>query len=159
MKSKYFRSVSFVIKGFLGFLAYYSIWPTSLSPFLHKLRGVRISKITKVYIAPNVLIDTVYPEHVTIEDEVYITRGAVVLAHFNPSDPIKEMIGKDFVVKDTLIKRGAFLGVNAIINAGVTVGALSVVAAGSVVVKDVPDFAIVGGNPAKVIGDIRDHEW
>lgn len=159
MKTKYFRSLSFVFSGFLGFLAYYSIWPIFLSPFLHKLRGVRISNISRVYIAPNVLIDTLYPDHVTLEDEVYLTRGVIILAHFNPSDPIKELIGKDSIVKDTLIKRGAFLGVNSIINPGVTVGKLSVVAAGSVVVKDVPDFAIVGGNPANVIGDIRDREW
>jgi acetyltransferase-like isoleucine patch superfamily enzyme len=159
MKSKYFRSAPFVIKGFLGFLAYYSIWPTSLSPFFHKLRGVKITSIRKVYIAPNVLIDTVYPEHVTIEDEAYITRGVKILAHFNPSDPIKELIGKDTIVKDTVIRRGAFLGVNSVINPGIIVGNLSIVAAGSVVVTDVPDFAIVGGNPATIIGDVREREW
>jgi acetyltransferase-like isoleucine patch superfamily enzyme len=159
LKSRYFRSISFLFKGALGYVAYVSIWPSSLSPFLNRLRGVKIKDISRVYIAPNVLIDTIYPEHVTIEEEVYITRGVKILAHFNPTVPMKELIGKDSIVKDTIIKRGAFLGVNAVINPGVTVGQMALVAAGAVVVKDVPDYAIVGGNPATVLGDVRDHEW
>lgn len=158
-KNRYFGSPSFLFKGFLGSLAYIAVWPPCLSPLLNKLRGVKIKNVSRVYIAPNVIIDSLYPEHVTIEDEVYLTRGVVVLSHFNPTDPIKEMIGKDSIVKDTTIKMGAFVGVNAIINPGVTVGRMSIVAAGSVVVRDVPDYAIVGGNPAVVIGDIRDHRW
>lgn len=102
MKSKYFSSISFLLKGFLGVLAYYSIWPSSLSPFLNKLRGVKIKNVSKVYIAPNVLIDSIYPEHVTIEDEVYLTRGVKVLSHFNPTDPIKELIGKDSIMTFSL---------------------------------------------------------
>ena len=159
MKNSYFTSASFIYKGFLGFLAYYAVWPQSLAPLLNKMRGVRIGSVSRVYIAPNVLIDSLYPERVTIEDEVYLTRGVKVLAHFNPTDPIKRLIGKDSVVKDTIIRMGAFVGVNAIVNPGVTVGRMSVVAAGAVVVKDVPDYAIVGGNPAEVIGDVRDHAW
>jgi acetyltransferase-like isoleucine patch superfamily enzyme len=46
-----------------------------------------------------------------------------------------------------------------VINPGIIVGNLSIVAAGSVVVTDVPDFAIVGGNPATIIGDVREREW
>jgi acetyltransferase-like isoleucine patch superfamily enzyme len=159
MRSRYFSSISFLFKGVLGFLAYYAIWPVSLSPFLHKLRGVKISRVSRVYIAPNVLIDTLYPDHVTIEDEVYITRGVKILAHFNPSDPIKKLIDRDSIVKDSVIRNGAFLGVNSIINPGITVGQMAIVAAGSVVVKDVPDYAIVGGNPAEVLGDVRKHAW
>ncbi len=158
-KNRYFVSPSFLVKGFLGFLAYAAVWPIFLSPLLNKLRGVKINNVSRVYIAPNVIIDSLYPEHVTIEDEVYLTRGVVVLSHFNPTDPIKKAIGKDSIVKDTIIRMGAFVGVNAIINPGVSVGRMSIVAAGSVVVKDVPDYAIVGGNPAEVIGDIREHSW
>jgi acetyltransferase-like isoleucine patch superfamily enzyme len=152
-------SAKFVFKGSVGYLAYVSMWPPSLASILHKIRGVKINRVSRVYIAPNVLIDSLYPEHVTIEDEVYLTRGVKVLAHFNPTDPIKRLIGKDAIIKSTVIRMGAFVGVNAIINPGVTVGMMAVVAAGAVVVKDVPDYAIVGGNPAEVIGDVRDHSW
>jgi galactoside O-acetyltransferase len=50
-----------------------------------------------------------------------------------------------------VIKNKAWIGFNSIIMKGVTIGEGAVVAAGSVVVKDVPDYAVVGGNPAKVI--------
>lgn len=49
------------------------------------------------------------------------------------------------------IKEGAWIGFHAIIMKGVTIGKGAVVGAGSVVTKDVPDFAVVGGNPAKVL--------
>jgi acetyltransferase-like isoleucine patch superfamily enzyme len=49
------------------------------------------------------------------------------------------------------IKEGAWIGFNVIILKGVTIGKGAVVGAGSVVTKDVPDFAVVGGNPAKII--------
>ncbi len=159
MKSRYFSSLHYLARGIPGYLAFHSIWPLWLPPLLHKIRGVKIGKVTKVYIGPNVLIDTIYPEHVTIEEEVYLARGTIVLAHFNPTDPMKKFIGKDSIIKDTLIKKGAFIGLNSIINAGVTVGEMAIIAAGSVVVKDVPDYAIAGGNPAKIIGDVREHDW
>ena len=159
MKGRYFKSIRFLFKGFLGYLGYISIWPMFLSPLLNKARGVKIKSIFRVYIAPNVLIDSLYPEHVTIEDEVYLTRGVKVLAHFNPTRPMQKIIGKDSIVKDTKIKRGAFIGVNSVINPGVTVGEVAIVAAGSIVTTDVPDYAIVGGNPAKIIGDVRNHNW
>jgi acetyltransferase-like isoleucine patch superfamily enzyme len=50
-----------------------------------------------------------------------------------------------------IVKNGAWIGANAVILSGVTIGHNSIVAAGAVVSKDVPDFAIVGGVPAKII--------
>ena len=54
------------------------------------------------------------------------------------------------------IKDNVFIGLGAVIMPGVTIGPNAVVAAGSVVTKDVPDGAVVGGNPAKVIGSFED---
>lgn len=90
---------------------------------------------------------------------IYVTRGVRILTHFNPTEPQKEIIGKDSLIKKVIIKDGAFIGVNSIINAGVSIGKNSIVAAGSVVVKDVGDFMIVGGNPAQIIGDIRNQKF
>ena len=68
-------------------------------------------------------------------------------------------IGKNSrVTKPTVIEDGVWIGNNAIITKGVTLGRGSVVATGSVVVKDVPPFTIVGGNPAKVIKEIEPFE-
>ena len=54
--------------------------------------------------------------------------------------------------KDTLIKRGCSVGANATIVCGVTLGAFSFIGAGSVVTRDIPDFALAYGSPAKVKG-------
>ncbi|MGN0578165.1 MAG: acyltransferase [Ruminiclostridium sp.] len=55
------------------------------------------------------------------------------------------------VSKPIVIKESAWIGFNAIIMKGVTIGKGAVVGAGSVVTKDVPDFAVVAGNPAKIV--------
>lgn len=57
----------------------------------------------------------------------------------------------NIVSKPVVIKEGAWIGFNAIIMKGVTIGKGAVVGAGSVVTKDVPDFAVVAGNPARII--------
>lgn len=57
--------------------------------------------------------------------------------------------------KSVLIKEGSWIGANAIILPGVTIGKNAVVAAGSIVTKDVVDFTVVGGNPAKLIKKIK----
>ena len=63
--------------------------------------------------------------------------------------------------KKITIKAGSWIGANAVVTAGVTVGKQSVVAAGSVVTKDVPDYTVVGGNPAKALKtyDFELKEW
>ena len=57
----------------------------------------------------------------------------------------------NIVSKPVTIKEGAWIGFNAIIMKGVTIGKGAVVGAGSVVTKDVPDFAVVAGNPAQIL--------
>ena len=56
----------------------------------------------------------------------------------------------------TIIKKGASVGANATILPGITIGYNSIVGAGSVVTKDIPDNVIVAGNPAKIIRQISD---
>jgi acetyltransferase-like isoleucine patch superfamily enzyme len=66
--------------------------------------------------------------------------------------------GDDWQMVLTSIKRRASIGSNATILGGVTVGESSLVGAGAVVIHDVPDYAIVAGVPAHVVGDVRDHQ-
>jgi acetyltransferase-like isoleucine patch superfamily enzyme len=62
----------------------------------------------------------------------------------------------DWYTIKTLVKRCASIGSNATVLPGVTIGEKAIVGAGAVVTEDVPDYAIVVGVPARVIGDVRD---
>jgi UDP-2-acetamido-3-amino-2,3-dideoxy-glucuronate N-acetyltransferase len=92
---------------------------------------------------------------VTIEDGVFVgphvcfTNDKVPRA-VNPDLSLKS--ADDWHVTPTLVKEGAALGANSTIVCGVTVGRWSMVASGSVVTKDVPDHALVMGNPARFAG-------
>jgi len=153
---KYFTNFGFLWKGLMGYLAYVSIAPPWLSAWIHKKRGVRIGDYKTVYIAPNVLIDTSFPEKVIIGDHVYITRGAKVIAHTAFTPMTQELTGMDCIVKDVIIEDGAYIGVNAVVLPDVRIGTCAIVGAGAVVTKDVPAYAIVGGVPARVTGDVRE---
>ena len=159
MKIKYFHSLSFIYKGLLGYLAYVTVFPTFLCPLIHRLRGTKIKSIFNLYIAPTVLIDSIFPELVLLEEKVYITRGVKIITHFNPTPPQQKIIGRETITGGVHIKSGAFIGVSAIILPNVTVGKNALVAAGAVVTKNVPDYAIVSGNPSKITGDIREKTW
>ena len=95
-----------------------------------------------------------------IGNYVCIASGVVILMggnHNHHSEwitvyPFAEQIKQSYEPKgDTVIKSDAWIGMNAIIMPGVTIGEGAIVAAGSVVSKDVPPYTIVGGNPAKEI--------
>jgi acetyltransferase-like isoleucine patch superfamily enzyme len=88
---------------------------------------------------------------ITIEDDVLIGPRVNITTENHPIDPSRR---KSLDVKAITIKRGAWIGAGATILPGVTVGVNSIVAAGAVVNKDVPDNTIVGGIPAKVIKTI-----
>src|SRR6476660_4773791 len=97
-------------------------------------------------------------EGVEIEDECFIGHGVMFTNDVYPSAVNRDgtlQTEADWRVIKTRIKRRASIGSNATIIAGVTIGEGALVGAGAVVTKDVPDFAIVAGVPARVIGDVR----
>lgn len=89
---------------------------------------------------------------ITIEDGVFIAPHVVLATEFHPEDPETR---HSLLTKPIIIRRNAWIGANATILAGVTIGENAIVAAGAVVSKDVPDNTIVGGVPAKVIREIK----
>jgi len=93
------------------------------------------------------------PEYTTIEEDAWIGPNVVMTNTVHPlCDRAKECM------KGPIIKRGAIIGANSTILPRITVGVNSVVGAGSVVTKDVPDGCVVAGNPARIIkrvGDLR----
>lgn len=100
-------------------------------------------------------------EGVTIEDDVFIGHGVMFTNDVYPSATNTSgnlQSSEDWAVVPTLVQQGASIGSNATIIAGVTVGANTLVGAGAVVTRDVPEFAIVAGVPAKLLRDVRDQK-
>jgi UDP-2-acetamido-3-amino-2,3-dideoxy-glucuronate N-acetyltransferase len=97
-------------------------------------------------------------EGVTIEDEVFIGHGVMFTNDVYPRSTNEDgsvQTEADWRVAETRVRRRASVGSNATIIAGVTIGESALVGAGAVVTRDVPDYAIVAGVPARVIGDVR----
>lgn len=88
---------------------------------------------------------------ITLEDEVLIGPKVNLITTDHPQPPAER---RATISKPIVIKKKAWIGVGATILAGVTIGENSIVAAGAVVTKDVPDNTIVAGIPAKVIKTI-----
>jgi UDP-2-acetamido-3-amino-2,3-dideoxy-glucuronate N-acetyltransferase len=132
-----------------------AIWNVS-----HVLRNSQIGKNCRigqnVVIGPSVTIGdavkiqnnvSVY-EGVTLEDHVFCGPSMVFTNVMNPRSEIKRM----HELRPTLVRRGATLGANCTVVCGVTIGAYAFIGAGAVVIKDVPAYALVVGNPGRIIG-------
>lgn len=87
-------------------------------------------------------------EGVICEDDVFLGPSMVFTNVINP----RSAIVRKHEFRNTLVKKGATIGANATIVCGHTIGAYAFVGAGAVVTKDVPDYALVVGNPARQIG-------
>jgi UDP-2-acetamido-3-amino-2,3-dideoxy-glucuronate N-acetyltransferase len=128
--------------------------------FSHILSGSKLGEKCNlgqnVMVGPDVVIGnncklqnnvSVY-QGVTLEDGVFCGPSMVFTNIYNPRAEIRKMDQ----VRPTRVKKGATIGANATIVCGVTLGRYSFVGAGAIVNKNVPDYAIVAGNPARQIG-------
>jgi acetyltransferase-like isoleucine patch superfamily enzyme len=139
-------------------------------PSLVNLYGCKVGAATKigsfVEIQKNAVVGarckisshTFVCEGVHIEDEVFVGHGVMFTNDRYPRATNADgslQSEKDWAVEPTRVKRRASIGTNATIISGVTIGEGALVGAGALVNKDVPDFAVVVGVPARVIGDTR----
>lgn len=138
------------IKAVLGSIASLIVFPPILIACIHKIRGVKIKSVNKIFISFNVTIDNVFPELVEIGEDVKLTRNVTILTHFHPTNTVAKIYG-EMITQKVVIEDGAFIGIGAIILPGVKVGKGAIVGAGAVVTKDVAPFSVVAGNPARVI--------
>jgi UDP-2-acetamido-3-amino-2,3-dideoxy-glucuronate N-acetyltransferase len=100
--------------------------------------GVKIQNNVSVY------------DDVVIEDDVFCGPSCVFTNVINP----RAFIERKHEYRKTVVKKGASIGANATIVCGVTIGEYALVGAGSVVTRDVPAYALVYGNPARVRGRV-----
>lgn len=133
---------------------------TKIWHFCHVLKNTKIGKNCvlgqNVMVGPNVVVGnrvkiqnnvSVY-EGVELEDDVFCGPSMVFTNVINP----RSFIERKQEFKKTLVKKGASIGANATIVCGVTIGKYAFIGAGAVVTKDVPDYALVVGVPARQIG-------
>jgi len=90
---------------------------------------------------------------VTIEDDVFLGPSCVLTNVSNP----RSQVSRHSLYEATILRRGCSVGANATVVCGVTVGQYAFVAAGSVVTRSVPDYALVMGNPARQVGWMSRH--
>jgi len=125
---------------------------TQVGPFVEIQAGVRIGAYCKIQSHSFICTG------VSIEDAVFIGHGVMFVNDLYPRATTPEggfQTKEDWQLVRTHIKRAASIGSNATIMGGITVGEQALIGAGAVVLHDVPDYAIVAGVPAKVIGDVR----
>jgi UDP-2-acetamido-3-amino-2,3-dideoxy-glucuronate N-acetyltransferase len=128
--------------------------------YTHVMPGARIGKDSilgqNVFVGPNVVIGnnvkiqnnvSVY-EGVELKDHVFCGPSMVFTNVINPRSEIERK--EEFA--HTLVNQGATLGANCVIMCGTTVGSYAFIGAGAVVTRDVPDYALVYGNPARIHG-------
>ena len=109
---------------------------------IHCLMKLKIGN--NVYINSNML--AMSRGGITIEDDVQIAGNVSLLS--NNHDLYDRQV---LLCKPIIIRKGVWIGANAVVLAGVEIGKHAVVGAGAVVTKDVPDYSVVVGNPAKII--------
>lgn len=121
---------------------------TRIGTFVEIQRGAKVGKRVKVS------SHTFICEGVTIEDEVFIGHNVSFINDRFPRATRADgnlQTPADWTLERTLVKRRASIGTSATILCGVVIGENAVVGAGSVVTRDVPDNAVVAGNPARFL--------
>jgi UDP-2-acetamido-3-amino-2,3-dideoxy-glucuronate N-acetyltransferase len=89
----------------------------------------------------------------TIEDDVFLGPSCVLTNVTNP----RSQVNRHSLYEQTILKRGCTIGANATIVCGVTIGRYAFIAAGAVVAKDVPDYALIVGVPGRQVGWMSRH--
>ncbi len=127
----------------LGMLARFAPGAESLRPFLHKLRGVRITG--RVFIGDDVYLENEHPDCIELHDGAQICLRSILIAHTR--GPGRIVIGKD-----------VFVGANCVLTASpgatLTVGEGAVITTSSVITSDVPAHTLVGNEKAKPLANV-----
>jgi heptaprenylglycerol acetyltransferase len=133
---------------FLQQLARWLPGASSVRVLLHRWRGVKIGR--NVHIAYDVIMETAYPQWISIGNNVHLGIRSTIVAHMNALPP-KQKHGEDYI--SVRIEDDAYIGVGVIVLANVTIGRGAVITAGSVVTRSIPPMTMARGNPAEAIAE------
>ena len=151
----YFKSTMFSLckKKFMNFDITSEFRPGAYAICCSKIsigKRVTIRPATMLFASPD------YDAKIIIEDEVLLGSGVHIYVsnhrYDNPNVPVIAQ-GHD-KAESVILKRGCWIGANAIILPGVTIGGNSVVGAGSIVTKNIPERVVAVGNPARIIKEL-----
>ena len=125
---------------------------TRVGPFVEIQKDVEVGKNCKIS------SHSFLCSGVMLEDGVFVGHGVMFINDIypravNPDGSLQST--DDWVCVPTLVRRNASIGSNATILCGISIGEHALVGAGAVVTHDVPDYAIVAGVPARIVGDVR----
>jgi UDP-2-acetamido-3-amino-2,3-dideoxy-glucuronate N-acetyltransferase len=133
---------------------------TKIWHFSHVMKNCHIGE--NCNIGQNVVVspEVVIGNNVKIQNNVSVYTGCILeddvfcgpsMVFTNVVNPRSHVVRRD-EYKRTLVRRGASMGANSTIVCGITIGQYAFIGAGSVVTRDVPDYALIYGNPAKIRG-------
>jgi len=133
---------------------------TKIWHFTHVMSGARIGD--RCNIGQNVVVspDVVVGNNVKVQNNVSLYTGVILeddvfcgpsMVFTNVVNP-RSHVSRKHEYRRTLVKRGATIGANATVVCGHTIGRYAFIGAGAVVTKDVPDYALVVGNPGRITG-------
>jgi acetyltransferase-like isoleucine patch superfamily enzyme len=127
---------------------------TKIGTFVEIQKGAFIGRKCKIS------SHTFISEGVTIEDEVFVGHGVMFINDRYPRATVNGQLQteSDWKVLPILVKHGASIGSGTVIMCGVTIGKYALIGAGAVVTRDVPDYSIVKGVPARITGNVRENK-
>lgn len=151
---KTFRD-SFLLRYCMNLVVFSPLNPRKIRPWVLRKVGCHVGK--EVFIGSGVYIDAGHADLIYIDDHAHVTARTVLLCH---KRELKDYcVGDDYAklpykVGKIHLKKGCSTGTDTLIMPGVTIGEGAIVGAGSLVTKDIPDWTIATGRPAKVVKQI-----
>ena len=133
------------------------------------LYGCKIGANTTIGSYTQIGAESVVGEYCRIHDGVSIPSNTIIgnyvfigakVAFANDCFPtVQKTLDRSYELQPVNVRDYVTIGMGAIISAGVTIGRNAFIGAGSIVIRDIPEYAVVVGNPARVIGDVREEKY